>query len=344
MRSDTSSEEIERFGWVRRSNIQEAACLTFVRGNDAGRTAEAFGAIADQVRRFDFDEFCEESFALHETYSVIGIRNIGDWLLVVEDNGHQGSRAEVLRRVSHGTEVTSALWNAQSLTRFSHAVDGEVRTAFEALMPEYRQGTQPDGLEEIRAGLPWSSCGSNGTDSVSLMLALSARITGGPLTPETFDGEFLTFPVAEWPDDLPTTVGVLEEQVAQHHSTAVVEALRWSDGADCRRAATRVAELVLDHVELDHPVISDTLAALRAGQIVDSTAICGAVREWNWQLHVHRATSKVRKQVRATEVLRQATNDDPYLAVLGALHAARLVSGFGTDELVEATMTAQWDA
>lgn len=344
MRSDTS-EEIARFDWVRRSSIQEAACLTFVRDNDVVRTAQSFGAVVDQVQRFDFEEFCEESFALQEAYAVIGVRDLGRWLLIVEDNGYQGARPEVLRRVSRGTEAISAFWNVNALTRFSYAADGEVRTSFEALMPEIRQGTHPDCLEDIRDGLPWPGEDGGGGDSLSLMLALSARITGDALTPELLSGEFLTYPVAEWPDDLPVSVGMLEDQVAAEYGRNLVDVVRGADRQRRLRAACTVAELVLDRCEwAEHPVIASTLSALESGELVDTRAINEAVREWTWQVRISRATSKVRNQIRATEVLRQATNTDSRIAVLSALHTARGISGIEPSELADAVLSAQWNA
>ena len=189
--------EVERAAWIRRSTIQEAACLTFVRDADVDRVARAFCAVTEQARLLDIDEFCEEAFARQERYPMIAVRRLGDRLLVVEDGGRQGRRPEVLRRVSADTAVVSAFWDIDRLTRFSYAVDGVVRTSFEAVLPEYREGADPDALEAERAGLPW--CDS---DPVVLMLALAGRITGITPSPGWLAGEFVTYPVAEWPDDL----------------------------------------------------------------------------------------------------------------------------------------------
>ena len=332
MRSNAGCHEVERFGWIRRSTIQDAACLTFVRGTDIDAVAAGFGAVSDYARALDFDEYCEEAFA--QPCPVIALRVVGGWVLVVEDNGLQGTRPEVLNRVSAGTDALSVFWNASLSTRFSWAVDGEVRTTFEALLPEFREGAKPDELEDLRAGLPWSSldCG-NQSDSVELMLALAARITGQPVTPEWMAGDYLTFPVAAWPEDLREAPDALE-RLADRYPSEVVDALRLADPADRRRAAVAVARRAAETAECaDHPVISAVLASAAGGRAMDREAISEAVREWTWLLHRHRATSKVRNQVRAAEVLRQATHDDPLAAVCATLAAATGIRGLAADEL-----------
>lgn len=334
--AEAGAVEIERFAWMRRSTIQDAACLSFVRGEGVERVAAAFGAVVDHARTLDFDEFCEEAFANAESYSMIALRPLGEWLLVVEDNARQGTRPEVLRRASANTEVVSVFWDVDGPTRFSHAVDGEVRTAFDAFLPHRRDGTRPDALEEMRADLPWPERAPviGELAPIGSMLALSARVTGEVLTPDCFDGDFVTYPVAEWPDDLPGP----SDSVAQRPDDEHLELLAALDLADCstrRRAALAVARRVLERAEcVDHPVINRTLTALSSGR-AEQAAISEAVRQWKWQVTRNRATSRVRRQVSAAEVLRQATNDNPLVAVLAALAAARRVCGVQSAELVD---------
>lgn len=336
MRSDTDSDEVHQFAWVRSSAIQEAACLTFVRASDPGRVAAAFGAVEDYAGTLDFDEFCEEAFAHQDRYPVIGVRRFGGWALVVEDNGHQGARPEVLRRVSARSDAVSVCWDAQGYTRFSYARHGEVHTAFEAIMPDYREGARPDALEAVRAGLPW---GTDGVDHVSLMLALGARITGEVLTPHALTGDFLTCPVAPWPDDLPAcpdAVGELPDLDRALHT-----ALRQADRRAQRRAAAAVALRVLDHAQcLGYPPLAAVAASVEVAGDAERVAISEIVRWWEWELSRHLATSAVRARVRAAEVLRQATNADPLTAALAALSAGRSVRGLAPGDLAAVASAA----
>jgi hypothetical protein len=300
--------------------------LTFVRGNDLGRVAEAFGGVAGFGRRLDIDEFCEEAFAHQEKHPMIALRQVGDWVLVVEDNGRQGQRPEVLRRAAMFAAV-SVFWDASELTRFSHAAGGVVRTSFEAVLPEYREGAEPDELEAVRAGLPWSEA-----DPVVLMLALAGRLTGLAPNPGWLAGEFQTFPVAPWPDDLVAVPDPLDNVLG--YPLELVAALRTAAEPDWRRAAAAAARHVVAIADcLDHPVVRRTLSLMSSGFPIDSGPLSDVVREWGWQSTRHRPCSKVRNQLRAVQVLRQATHDDPLTALVNVLVEARHVRGVEVGEL-----------
>ncbi|MCI2423254.1 DUF6461 domain-containing protein [Saccharopolyspora sp. K220] len=318
--------ELDRAGWIRRSIIQEAACLTFVRSSDLGQVAEAFGGVAGFGRLLDMGEFCEEAFAHQEKHPMIALRQLDGWVLVVEDSGRQGQRPEVLRRAARFAAV-SAFWDASALTRFSYAIGGAVRTTFEAVLPEYREGVEPDALETVRAGLPWSQA-----DPVALMLALAGRLTGLSPNPGWLAGDFHTFPVAPWPDDLVAVPNPLDNVVG--YPAELVEALRAAAEVDRRRAAAAAARHVLATADcLDHPVVRRTLSSMTSGFSIDHGALGAVVREWAWQSIQHRPRSKVHNQLRAVEVLRQATHEDSLTALVNVLAEARRVHGVEGGEL-----------
>lgn len=320
--------EIERAGWVRRSIIQEAACLTFVRGGDLAHVAEAFGAVASSGRELDIDEFCEEAFANQEKYPMVALKQLGDWVLVVEDGGEQGRRPEVLRRAAESTAV-SVFWDGSGLTRFSHAARGELRTAFEAVLPEFREGTDPDGLEELRVDLPWSQA-----DPVALMLALAGRITGLPASPGWLAGPLRTFAVAPWPDDLVEVAEPLDHVAG--YPPELAAALRSAGEQQLRRAAVAVAQQVALTADCaDHPVLRRTLGRLSCGAPVDHGELAAAVRELSWRSVLDRPCSTVRVQLRAAEAVRLATHPDPLTALTGVLGAARQVRGVEVGALVD---------
>ncbi|MER7010089.1 DUF6461 domain-containing protein [Saccharopolyspora sp. NPDC000359] len=318
--------EIERAGWVRRSIIQEAACLTLVRGGDLERVAEAFGAVAGFGRELDVDEFCEEAFAHQEKHPMVALKQVGDWVLVIEDGGQQGRRPEVLRRAAE-TEAVSVFWDGSGLTRFSHAARGELRTAFEAVLPEFREGTDPDGLEELRGDLPWSQA-----DPVALMLALAGRITGLPPGPGWLAGRLRTFPVAPWPDDLVPVADPLEHVAG--YPPELISALCAAGERPLRRAAAVIArQVVLTADCVDHPVLRRTTCCLSTGSPVDQAELAAAVRELSWQSVRSRPFSKTRTHLRAAEAVRLATHSDPLTALAGVLGAARQVRGVEIGEL-----------
>ncbi|RRO16300.1 hypothetical protein EIL87_14805 [Saccharopolyspora rhizosphaerae] len=306
--------ELDRVAWIGRSTIQDAACLTLVRDSDLGRVAESFGAVTSHGRSLDIDEFCEEAFAYQEKHPMIALRVVGDWTLVVEDSGDQGSRPEVLRRVAR-PEAVSCFWDEDRRTRFAHAVDGVIHTSFEAVLPEYREGTHPDGLEEHRAHLPWSEgC------PVQLMLALAGRLTGVVPSADWLSGEFCTYPVAPWPDDLVSLpLGDLDGYPAE-----MLTALRSAGEPEQRRVLRSLARYVATTADcLDLPVVQRILAGTRPTcSEVDET-----VRELVWRGIWERPALVSRNRLHAMQVLREVMHDDPRSALSGVLTSATAVRG-----------------
>ncbi|MEV0704249.1 DUF6461 domain-containing protein [Saccharopolyspora sp. NPDC050389] len=318
--------ELEQAGWIRRSTIQEAACLTFVRGTGVDQVAEDFGAVARLGRALDIDDFCEEAFAHQEKHPMIALRRVGDWVLVVEDNGRQGQRPEVLRKAARQAAV-SVFWDANALTRFSHAVRGDIRTSFEAVLPEYREGSRPDELEAARADLPWSQA-----DPVALMLALAGRLTGLSPSPGWLAGDFQTFPVAPWPDDLVTVPNPLDKIVG--FLPELIAALGAAAQPDLLRAVAAVARHTVGAADCsDDPVVQKALSSLSGGPAIDRGELCSVVREWAWQSTWDRPNSKIRNQLRAADALRRATHEDPLNALVGTLTKARQVRGVDAGDL-----------
>ncbi len=192
-----AADEIGAFGWIQSTVFRDGACVTLVAPADGGGVVGGFGGDLAGARRTSLAEIG----LLSVDEPAVAVRDLGSWLLVVEVNGWQGSRPEVLRRVSAGGRAVSAYWNVNLTTRFSYAVDGRVLTAFEVMSPDRRHGADPDCLEEARAGLPWET-----GEWVPLMLALASRVTGLRIEPEWFDGDFAVMPVSPVDDDPASTI------------------------------------------------------------------------------------------------------------------------------------------
>ena len=321
-----TEQEIGQACWIRTSTIQDAACLTLVAGGGIRQTAAAFGAVQESGRELDIDDFCEEAFAHQERYPMIAVRSLGDWQLVVDDAGGQCRRPEVLRRASARTKAVSIYWDVQGECSFSYAAGGKVRVSFEPALPEYREGTNPDLLDSLLTGLPWE-----GVDPVPVMLALAGRVTGLPATEAWLSGSFWTFPVAAWPDDPPAIVhpdpDVCPPRLAELASRSGPHQLR--------QAALQVARHVLARTDcLEHPLVVRTLRLLTVGSRVDRGLLDELFRQWHWESIQQRPASIARNQVRAVQVLRQATGEEPLTALLAVLAAAREVRGVRAEELV----------
>jgi Family of unknown function (DUF6461) len=187
-----AADEIGVFEWIQSTVLRDGACVTLVAPADAGGVVRGFGGDLAGARRTSLAEIGMPPV----DEPVVAVRDLGSWLLVAEVNGWQGSRPEVLRRISAGGRAVSAYWNVNLTTRFSYAAGGRVLTAFEVMSPDRRHGADPDCLEEARAGLPWED-----GEWVPLMLALASRVTGLRIEPQWFNGGFAVMPVIPVDDD-----------------------------------------------------------------------------------------------------------------------------------------------
>src|ERR1700691_3663128 len=176
------ADETAEFPWLQTPPLRDGACVTLVGPPDAEGVVRGFGGDPSEARPMSLAAVGMPTV----DEPAIAVRDVGEWLLVVEVNGWQGSRPEVLRRVSAGGRVVSVYWNVNATTRFSYAVSGQLLTAFEAMTPDRRWGADPDALEAARSGLPWAT-----GDWVPLLLALAARVAGVRMRPEWLEGDFL---------------------------------------------------------------------------------------------------------------------------------------------------------
>src|SRR5487761_71292 len=172
--------------------------------------------VAEMSSRDDAAEVADSGELIESQW--LGVRSLGPWTLAVEVNGWQGSRPEVLERVSAGTRAVSAYWSVNGGTRFSYAAAGRVLAAFDPVFPDRREGADPDCLEGLRAGLSWDE-----GEEVAMMLALAARVTGLTPVPEWLEGEFYVIPVeplaeAVRPDADPPTSAEPPLAWAQRHA------------------------------------------------------------------------------------------------------------------------------
>ena len=128
-----ASEAVRRYEeLLRRTALDTALCWTVVEPVTAPVTVE------EVVRRLGGDASTVALSVPDEVpdgWAVFHLHPAGSAVALLEVNGYQGSRPEVLRRLSDGARVHSAFWNVNAASRFSFAVYGKVLTAFEALQP-----------------------------------------------------------------------------------------------------------------------------------------------------------------------------------------------------------------
>lgn len=112
----------------------------------------------------------------HGDLALIGC--VGEGVVVLEYNGCQGSRPEVLRSVSSQSLAVSVYWNVNMSSRFSFAERAAVVTAFGTMVPEQRHGTDPNRLTHEMSSLPFHQ------NPIPAAFGLAERVTGVRLTPQ----------------------------------------------------------------------------------------------------------------------------------------------------------------
>jgi hypothetical protein len=238
----------------------EAFCWTVVTSND--RTPVDLAAVvrrlggdpADLVDRdpADADAYADDDRCLWF------VRQVGSAVVLLEVNNFQGSRPEVLRRLSSdGHVVHSAFWNIEHDNDLNHAVDGTVVTSFDGEFAEQRYGSEPDALETDRVPL-WAAAGEDGWQAA--MLALVEIRTGVALDETWFDRPQPSVPADSLPDDPPpwSPEGEFIERMN-------------ADAGPLRRAVLAwLAQRLVDEFQLrDEAPVARGIAALRAGADAD---------------------------------------------------------------------------
>lgn len=157
-----------RFAWA---EDVDAISLTMVRG----LAAEA--AIA-QLRLRPLDDSHPRTFAAAwQTHRperfdwFVQLDRLGDWLVIIEDNGFLGCLPEYLGALSADGEAVNLYWNVNFNTKFGYARAGSVVRAFD---PRGINGEDGEPLA-VEADIDFAD---EDADTAGLMLLLMERITG----------------------------------------------------------------------------------------------------------------------------------------------------------------------
>ncbi len=322
--------EVEAFSWVRETVLGEAACITLVQSGDVAAAARGFGGDPGSARRLTLEDARAEFMDEDADHPWIGVRIVGPYVLAVEVDGWQGSRPEVLERISAGTRAVSTYWNVNGTTRFSCAAAGRVLTSFDPLFPDRRHGDDPDGLESVRAGLPWDAEGADeGALPVPLALALAARVTGLPAEPWWFDGIFEVIPVQAVPPAIrgDTDSDAYTEPLT-YDDPPLAWALRHASAARQRAAAQAAARYAIDLAGLaDHP---DVVVALRGDHCAADAGLATLLAALDRECRTSRGDPRPAGRTWAVSALREAASPQPLNAAFTAIQeASSTAAGFG---------------
>ena len=177
---------MQEYSWFNDLSFSVAGCVTVVPAADRAAVLAAFGALEDSRRPVgSIDGLVEGPERLPEHW--VYVVEAGDALVVVEDNGFQGVRPEVLGPASTASGVWKAaafFWNVESLTDFSAARRGKVVCSVELL------GSEDEDLDDVPKALRplVIEGGSEEGDMLGAGGALVAAYTGVKFTKDMLDG------------------------------------------------------------------------------------------------------------------------------------------------------------
>ncbi|TDD38664.1 hypothetical protein E1287_05125 [Actinomadura sp. KC06] len=127
--------------------LGEIFCLTFLKGVDETEALSRLGGLPDTLRPRTLEEAGEAFTSYEAGYAEFAFAlNLGDWTVLIEPNGFQGSLEEPLTALSRGTEAVAVQRHDYADHAFRYAVDGTLVTAFEPTWPDHRWGSEPDRL------------------------------------------------------------------------------------------------------------------------------------------------------------------------------------------------------
>jgi hypothetical protein len=244
------------YRWIHdesQSYLAVAACVSLVRGLDVSATIKAFGGDPSGPPE-PYASFLERPGYVEAA----AVAQVGELVVVVEPNGFQGSRREVLREASRMGIAVSVFWNVNLMCRFSYMEEADLITSFDPLFPDERQGSTPDRLLTDMAELPFGI----GNDPIPAAFALAERLTGQALRREDIDGFTEVWPLVPLLSDL-------HPGAAAHHSLRydhldLVEAVAGTRPEVLHEIAAMAAERAAAAVGLDRdPQARIALSSLR---------------------------------------------------------------------------------
>jgi hypothetical protein len=248
---------------------------------------------------------------------------IGDWAVILEDGGYQGTRDEVARQVSKGTEMVSVYWDAKALKYFLYAVDGEVITKFE-LGGRERSGSDPDRLNAQMAGLPFEP-----GKLVASALALAERITGVEFKQDWLHAKRRGVVVTPLPKDWYHSSFSLRPEV----NTAIRGASMMAQ----RRIASLAAERAAKELGLDgDQTLRDALEALR-NPAADLTIARANLAPLVQRFEIEELLAIERSAAELGRLPRRQFNENggPPIIIMDGVERIRPIGGIGVDETTQ---------
>ncbi|MFF4412426.1 DUF6461 domain-containing protein [Streptosporangium sp. NPDC001559] len=239
--------------------FSDPTCLTWCEGSGLDDVARAFGADLAAAESLSFEDAQLEQYNadIPGLLPSLVAGMIGDWTLVVEPNGCEGARPEVLKALSAQGRAVNVLLNGGRYDRLSYAAAGRLLAV--------RLTSSPSGSDRL-PGDADAVIDAVGTDDViglqAAALLAAEHITGARLTEEWLLGGGLTRLLVEnpLPDD------IVPDQLRDHRVLNRPEVRAILDDLSPGKAASiryLMTEAVVQGSQLSHPAVAEALEFLR---------------------------------------------------------------------------------
>ncbi|MEV4076658.1 DUF6461 domain-containing protein [Nonomuraea fuscirosea] len=239
--------------------FSDPTCLTWCEASGLDDVARAFGADLAAAESLSFEDAQLEQYNadIPGLLPSLVAGTIGDWTLVVEPNGCEGARPEVLKALSARGRAVNVLLDGGRYDRLSYAAAGRLLAVRLTSSPS-RAGRLPGDADAVIDAV--------GTDDViglqAATLLAAEHITGARLTEEWLLDGGLTRLLVEnpLPDD------IVPDQLRDHRVLnrpevrAILDDLSPGKVAPIRYLMT---EAVVQGSQLSHPAVDEALEFLR---------------------------------------------------------------------------------
>lgn len=310
------------YAWLSKSGLSEAGCVTVIADPDLAKLEKAFG----------FEP--QDAAAVDEP---VWLTTLDTAAVVAEDNGFQGTRAEVLgptSRASRAGKAASVFWNVNGVIHFTCARRGRVLCAFELLDPDT---DELEGLPRVLRPLVAQLAGSD-ADPIAIGAAMVETFTGTGFGPDeiTAGRRRSLLPRADDLQDFDATdSGMLElfdpnfaGQIVALPSEAQRRLAHWAAGACVREAGldtNPVLSAAIDRLDQGPGPRTATALALLERRVDQESS-----RRENELMSVFRdhglAEDYSKQRGWAVRAARYAFHTDPLSAAIACVGAALVVA------------------
>ncbi|MFG1960029.1 DUF6461 domain-containing protein [Nonomuraea sp. NPDC049028] len=174
------SDALTHYRKLLEENLDVPLCVTWIECMPANEALVAAGGQEDGSGRRTFAQTVQAAYdALPARAGAAMAGSLGSWTVLVEPNGFQGTRPEVLARLARQGRALSVFWNANGDGQLAYAEHGRVLVTADLFDPE-----ELEDLEDLPDVLSaWPELAEQ-DDLRSAALTLGEMLAGGRLEAE----------------------------------------------------------------------------------------------------------------------------------------------------------------